>query len=72
MTRSRNHCYRGTVQKPNCHRAFRAIQQIDGWWSGTASIRRPPVFQTGALPTELPDLPDQTLGGGLAGGSDGI
>src|SRR5690606_29759656 len=26
------------------------------WWSGTASIRRPPVFQTGALPTELPDL----------------
>src|SRR5690606_7869924 len=31
-------------------------------WSGTASIRRPPVFQTGALPTELPDLPNQTLG----------
>src|SRR5688572_16185696 len=25
-------------------------------WSGPASIRRPPVFQTGALPTELPDL----------------
>ena len=32
------------------------MYQGSWWWSGTASIRRPPVFQTGALPTELPDL----------------
>ena len=48
------------------------IPQLVRWWSGTASIRRPPVFQTGALPTELPDLPDQIPVEDLAGGSDGI
>ena len=33
-------------------------------WSGAGSNRRPPVFQTGALPAELPDLPrKRTLAG---------
>ena len=49
----------------------RAITQLDRWWSGTASIRRPPVFQPGALPTELPDQRPETLRHRV-GGSDGI
>ena len=39
------------------------------WWSGPGSDWRPPVFQTGALPTELPDrAPPERL----SGGDDGI
>jgi hypothetical protein len=45
-----------TESRPAEQRASRAIMLTIRSWSGTASIRRPPVFQTGALPTELPDL----------------
>ncbi len=32
-----------------------AVARVSSWWSGAGSNRRPPVFQTGALPAELPD-----------------
>jgi hypothetical protein len=32
-----------------------AVSTPKTWWSGAGSNRRPPVFQTGALPAELPD-----------------
>ena len=39
-------------------------------WSGAGSIRRPLVFQTSALPTELPDQETPTCG--VSGGDDEI
>jgi hypothetical protein len=57
----------GTSKTEDSHRNPPATRCIGIWWSGTASIRRPPVFQTGALPTELPDLTTDSRRNRLAG-----
>ena len=53
-----------------------AVARVPCWWSGAGSNRRPPVFQTGALPAELPDhrnRPDHPVrASSRSGGSDGI